>query len=175
MMRMRLAWRKSQKTLDTSKRFHQNKTQSTGSVDKGLDSNLLHAIIGNCRLSNGPTFYWNIIFQNKNIGYKYLQIVPENHRTYFFWGQMDYSRNVSLKVYFLSISFNIYIYITNSKFHKFPQQQNQKHDIKAKFEKYDKSQNEFNVHKNVHIHYKYRIVFIYDINQIILIHMKYTE
>ena len=37
MMRMRLAWKKSQKTLDTSKRLHRNKTRSTGSVDKGLN------------------------------------------------------------------------------------------------------------------------------------------
>ena len=37
MMRMRLAWRKSQKTLDTSKRIHQNKTRCTGNVGKGLE------------------------------------------------------------------------------------------------------------------------------------------
>ena len=43
-MRMRLAWKKSQKTLDTSKRLHQNKTWSTGSAGKGLDPNF--AIIG---------------------------------------------------------------------------------------------------------------------------------
>ena len=29
--------KKSQKTLDTSKRLHRNKTRSTGSVDKGLN------------------------------------------------------------------------------------------------------------------------------------------
>ena len=44
LMRMRLAWKKSQKTLDTSKRLHQNKTLSTGSAGKGL--NLNFAIIG---------------------------------------------------------------------------------------------------------------------------------
>ena len=32
LMRMELAWKKSQKTLDTSKRLHQNKTRSTGSA-----------------------------------------------------------------------------------------------------------------------------------------------
>ena len=40
----RLAWMKSQKTLDTSKRLHQNKTRSTGSVGKWLYPNF--AIIG---------------------------------------------------------------------------------------------------------------------------------
>ena len=40
LMRMRLAWKKSQKTLDTSKRLHQNKSRSTGSAGKGLDSQL---------------------------------------------------------------------------------------------------------------------------------------
>ena len=39
LMRMRLAWKKSQNTLDTSKRLHQNKTWSTGSAGKGLDPN----------------------------------------------------------------------------------------------------------------------------------------
>ena len=39
---MRLAWKKSQKTLDTSKRLHKNKTRSTGSAGKGLDSQLCH-------------------------------------------------------------------------------------------------------------------------------------
>ena len=34
-MRMRLAWKKSQKTLDTSKRLHQYQTWSTWSVGKG--------------------------------------------------------------------------------------------------------------------------------------------
>ena len=48
LMRMRLVWKKSQKTLDTSKRLHRNKTRRTGSVGKGLDPNF--AIIGNCRL-----------------------------------------------------------------------------------------------------------------------------
>ena len=38
LMRMRLAWKKSQKTLDTSTRLHQNKTRNTGSAGKGLDS-----------------------------------------------------------------------------------------------------------------------------------------
>ena len=42
LMRMRLAWKKRQKTLDTSKRLHQNKTQSTGSAGKGLDSKRCH-------------------------------------------------------------------------------------------------------------------------------------
>ena len=36
LMRMRLAWKKSQKALDTSKRLHRIKTQSTGSAGKGL-------------------------------------------------------------------------------------------------------------------------------------------
>ena len=36
MMRIRLVWKKSQKTLDKSKRLHQNKTRSTESVGKGL-------------------------------------------------------------------------------------------------------------------------------------------
>ena len=31
---MRLAWKKSQKTLDTSKRLHRNKNRSTGSVEQ---------------------------------------------------------------------------------------------------------------------------------------------
>ena len=42
LMRMRLAWNKSQTTLDTSKRLHQNNTQSTWSAGKGLDSQLCH-------------------------------------------------------------------------------------------------------------------------------------
>ena len=42
MMRMRLAWKKSHKTLDTSKRLHQNKTRSTGSAGKGLHSKHCH-------------------------------------------------------------------------------------------------------------------------------------
>ena len=42
LMRMRLAWKKSQKTLDTSKRLHRNKTRSTGSAGKGTWSQLCH-------------------------------------------------------------------------------------------------------------------------------------
>ena len=42
LMRMRLAWNKSQKTLDTSKRLHQNETRSTGSLGKGFDSQPYH-------------------------------------------------------------------------------------------------------------------------------------
>ena len=42
LMKMRLAWKKSQKTLDASKRLHQNKTRSTRSAGKGLDSQLCH-------------------------------------------------------------------------------------------------------------------------------------
>ena len=41
-MRMSLACKKSRKTLDTSKRLHRNETKSTGSVGKGLDSQLCH-------------------------------------------------------------------------------------------------------------------------------------
>ena len=37
-----LAWKKSQRTLDTSKKLHQNKNWSTRSADKGLDSQLCH-------------------------------------------------------------------------------------------------------------------------------------
>ena len=36
-----LAWKKSQKTLDTSKRVHQNKTRNTGSAGKGIWSQLM--------------------------------------------------------------------------------------------------------------------------------------
>ena len=39
--RMRLAWKKSQKTLNTSKGLHQNKNRSTGNVGKGILSQLL--------------------------------------------------------------------------------------------------------------------------------------
>ena len=42
LMRMRLAWKKSQNTLDTLIRLHQNETRSTGSVGKGLDYQLCH-------------------------------------------------------------------------------------------------------------------------------------
>ena len=42
LIRMRLAWKKSQKTLDTSKRLHRNKTWSTGSAGKGTWSQLCH-------------------------------------------------------------------------------------------------------------------------------------
>ena len=41
-MRMRLDWKKSQNTLDTSNRIHQNMTRSTGSVGKELGSQLCH-------------------------------------------------------------------------------------------------------------------------------------
>ena len=41
LMRMRLAWKKSQKTLAASKRLHRNKTRGTGGVDKGTWSQLL--------------------------------------------------------------------------------------------------------------------------------------
>ena len=51
LMRMRLAWKKSRKTLDTSKILHQNKTRSTGSAGKGLHSQLCH--YWNGRLGNG--------------------------------------------------------------------------------------------------------------------------
>ena len=37
-----VGWKKSQKTLDTSKRLHQNKTRSTGSGGEELDSQLRH-------------------------------------------------------------------------------------------------------------------------------------
>ena len=43
-MRMRLAFKKSQNTLDTSKGLHRIKTRSTGSAGKGFDSNF--AMIG---------------------------------------------------------------------------------------------------------------------------------
>ena len=39
---MRLAWKKNQKTLDASKRLHQNKTRSTGSAGKGTWSQFCH-------------------------------------------------------------------------------------------------------------------------------------
>ena len=42
MRRMRLVWKKSQKTLDTSTRLHRNETRSTENVGKGLDSQLGH-------------------------------------------------------------------------------------------------------------------------------------
>ena len=42
LMRMKLDWKKSQNTLDTSNRIHRNKTRSTGSVGKGLGSQLSH-------------------------------------------------------------------------------------------------------------------------------------
>ena len=42
LMRMRLTWKKSQKTLDTSKWLHRNKTGRTGSAANGLDSQLCH-------------------------------------------------------------------------------------------------------------------------------------
>ena len=42
LMRMRLDWKKSQNALDTSNRIHRNKTRSTGSVGKGLGSQLCH-------------------------------------------------------------------------------------------------------------------------------------
>ena len=69
MMRMRLAWKKSQKTLDTSKRLHQNKTRSTGSVDKGLnylDPNSLPSLGLRTQTSAGaslrvPTGVWNVL------------------------------------------------------------------------------------------------------------------
>ena len=59
-----------QKTLDTSKRLHQNKTQSTGSVDKGLtelDPNLLPSLGLQTQKSAGasslrvPTGVWNVL------------------------------------------------------------------------------------------------------------------
>ena len=40
MRMMRLAWKQSQKTLDTAKRLHRNKTRITGSAGKGFDSQL---------------------------------------------------------------------------------------------------------------------------------------
>ena len=46
--RMRLTWKKSQNTLDTSKRLHQNKTEAQGMRPKDFIPNF--AIIGNCRL-----------------------------------------------------------------------------------------------------------------------------
>ena len=42
LMRMRLDWKKSQNTIDTSNWIHRNKTRSTGSVGKGLGSQLYH-------------------------------------------------------------------------------------------------------------------------------------
>ena len=42
LMRMRLAWKKSQKTLHKSTRIYWNKTGSTGSAGKWLDSQLCH-------------------------------------------------------------------------------------------------------------------------------------
>ena len=42
LMRMQLAWKKSQNTLCTSKRLHGNKTQITLSAGKGLDAQLCH-------------------------------------------------------------------------------------------------------------------------------------
>ena len=44
LMKMRLAWKKSQNTLASSKRLHRNKTRSTGGACKGLDPNF--SIIG---------------------------------------------------------------------------------------------------------------------------------
>ena len=41
-LRMRLSWKKSQKTLDTSKWLHRNNNWSTGSVGKGTWSQLCH-------------------------------------------------------------------------------------------------------------------------------------
>ena len=60
MMRMRLACKKSQNTLDTSKRLHQNKTRSTGSADKWLDSQFFHyrELQGRHSLE-GPGRGWN--------------------------------------------------------------------------------------------------------------------
>ena len=55
MTRMRLAWKKSQKTLDTYKRLHQNKTWSTGSVDKGTWSQLLPLLGLRTRKSAGAS------------------------------------------------------------------------------------------------------------------------
>ena len=66
-MRMRWTWKKSQKTLDTSKRLHQNKTRSTGSVDKGLNPNLLQSLGLRTPTSAGasslrvPTGMWNVL------------------------------------------------------------------------------------------------------------------
>ena len=65
-MRMRLAWKKSQETLYTSNRLYRNKTRSTGSVGKGLDSQLCH--IGNCRIGNGQGCHsWAVLGGMKSI------------------------------------------------------------------------------------------------------------
>ena len=56
LMRMRLAWNKIQKTLDTSKWLHRNKTWGTRSAGKGLDSQLCH--------------YWQLRTQESTCGEK---------------------------------------------------------------------------------------------------------
>ena len=70
LMRMRLAWKKSLKTLFTPKILHQNKTRSTGSAGKGTWSQLCHYC--DCRLGGGggggvqvrhlkaPSGVWNV-------------------------------------------------------------------------------------------------------------------
>ena len=60
-MRMRLAWKKSQKTLDASKRLHKNKTRSTGSVDKGTWSQLLPLLGLRTRKSAGTSSLSNLV------------------------------------------------------------------------------------------------------------------
>ena len=58
LMRMRLDWKKSQNTLDTSNRIHRNKTRSTGSVGKGLGSQLSHDWELHTRKQAGSWLVW---------------------------------------------------------------------------------------------------------------------
>ena len=65
LMRMRLAWKKSQNTLDTSKRLHWNETEAPRVWAKDLNTNFV--TIRNCRIGNrqgrhsleGPGRGWN--------------------------------------------------------------------------------------------------------------------
>ena len=57
---MRLAWKKSQKTLDASKRLHRNKTRSTGSVDIGLTRDQCR-----CVKPGGTYGGWNVLVSGR--------------------------------------------------------------------------------------------------------------
>ena len=69
LMRMRLNWKKSQNTLDTSNIVYRNKTRSTGSVGKGLGSQLCHD--WNCILWNRRGCYskvWGSFITDHHLG-----------------------------------------------------------------------------------------------------------
>ena len=72
--------KKSQKTLDTWKRLHQNKTRITESADKGLDSHLCHFCIQTSVFSSEKNHNGYFSSEKNHNGYMYFDLVSSDQR-----------------------------------------------------------------------------------------------